>query len=260
MPEEIFIPSKPAANASPAVPDSEAVLPLVNATETASTPDATQTPTQETTKAVLPTPEVSQNWLDSIKQSSQSGFSEPEWAASIVHGRSRHEPLYHARTHNIPVALLHFRSYTPSLLDLFVHFASHAACSLGIPISRPAKLPTQRSLWTVPRSPFVHKKAQENFERRVHKRLVKAWDADPTVVERWVRYLEKNAMPGVGMRIVRWERAPVGVGEKVYIEARKGVRERVVTDKERMKRLGEQIVQKELAPTQTVATTVATSS
>ncbi|TFK51484.1 ribosomal protein S10, partial [Heliocybe sulcata] len=174
-------------------------------------------------------------------------FSEQEWAAKVVHGRSLHEPFYHARTHNIPVALVHFRSYAPSILDLFVHFASHAASSLGIPISRPAKLPTQRSLWTVPRGPFVHKKAQENFERRVHKRVVKAWDADPTVVESWVRYLEKNALAGVGIRVVRWERAPVGIGEKIYVQAMDGVRNRAVTDKEKMKRLGEKIAQEESA-------------
>ncbi|EPQ53194.1 ribosomal protein S10 [Gloeophyllum trabeum ATCC 11539] len=201
---------------------------------------------------------ASQNWLQSLTHAA-GGFSEEKWASTVVHGRSVHEPLYHARTHDIPVATVHFRSYAPPLMDLFVHFASHAASALGIPLSRPVHLPTQRSLWTVPRSPFVHKKSQENFERKVHKRLVKAWDADPQVIERWVRYLERHAMPGVGMRIVRWERAPVGIGEKVLKNAVEGMR---VSDKHKMQALGEQIVKNELASqgTEVVQTPTSASS
>ncbi|KAF8638122.1 hypothetical protein AX17_002421 [Amanita inopinata Kibby_2008] len=145
---------------------------------------------------------------------SQGPFSEEVYAASYVPGRSIHLPFLHPRTRSIPVATIHFRSYHIELLELLTHFTSHAATALGIPISRVVKLPTQRTLWTVPRSPFVHKKSQENFERKVHKRLIKAWDADAEVVERWVKYLRKHALGGVGMRIVRWDRMPLGVGRK----------------------------------------------
>ena len=62
-------------------------------------------------------------------------------------------------------------------------------------------------------SPFAHKKSQENFERRVHKRAIKAWDADPEFVQRCIWYLRKNAMPGVGMKVtVLWGRVPLGIG------------------------------------------------
>lgn len=66
----------------------------------------------------------------------------------------------------------------------------------------------------MPKSPFVHKKSQENFERKVHKRLIKAWDADQEVVDRWLQYVQKHSIGGVGIRIVRWERVAVGVGKK----------------------------------------------
>ena len=46
----------------------------------------------------------------------------------------------------------------------------------------------------------------------MHKRAIKAWDADPEVVQRWISYLRKNAMPGVGMKITVWDRVPVGIG------------------------------------------------
>ncbi|KIY44715.1 ribosomal protein S10, partial [Fistulina hepatica ATCC 64428] len=110
------------------------------------------------------------------------------------------------QTHGIPAATIAFYSYTPALLELFTHFASHAACSLGIPSCHPVPLPKKRTLWTVPRSPFVNKKSQENFERVTHRRLIKAWDSDPQVIDRWFMYLKRHALAGVGMRMVKWER------------------------------------------------------
>ena len=47
----------------------------------------------------------------------------------------------------------------------------------------------------------------------MHKRAIKAWDADPEVVQRWISYLRKNAMPGVGMKVTTWDRIPLGVGD-----------------------------------------------
>lgn len=168
-----------------------------------------------------------------------------------MHGRSFLPAYYHPRTHNIPVALIHFRSYHVSLLNLFTHFTSHAAAALAIPISKTIPLPTQRSLWTVPRSPFVHKRSQENFERRTHKRVIKAWDADDEVVEKWIKYLEAHPLAGVGFRVVRWQRAPVSVGELTM----QAVKDRLLVDMqtrktrsaEKVKELGEKIIQQELA-------------
>ncbi|PPR03600.1 hypothetical protein CVT24_007589 [Panaeolus cyanescens] len=147
-------------------------------------------------------------------------YTEEEYAMTLIHGRSMNPPHFHPRTHDIPVANIHFRSHHPTLLSTFTHFAAHAASSLGIPTSRVIPLPTQRSLWTVLRSPFAHKKSQENFDRKVHKRAIKAWDADPEVVQRWIAYLRKHAMPGVGMKVTVWDRVPLGVGKsKLVMEA-----------------------------------------
>lgn len=174
-------------------------------------------------------------------------MSEQEYAATVVNGRGVRQPYYLPKTHGIPAATLHFRSYHPKLLDFFVHFASHAATALGIPVSKPVHLPTQRRLWTVIRGPFVHKKSQENFERRTHKRAIKAWDADPEVVDMLVQYLEKHLAAGVGLRTVKWARAPVGVGQKTL----EGVVNQLRLDEQlrsqKVKALGEQIVKEELA-------------
>ncbi|KAI8995202.1 ribosomal protein S10 [Trametes punicea] len=174
-------------------------------------------------------------------------LSEPAYAASIVHGRGIRPPHYLPKTHGIPVATLHFRSYHPKLLDFFVHFASHAAAALGIPISKPVHLPTERRLWTVLRGPFVHKKSQENFERRTHKRLIKAWDAHPETVGLLVQYVEKHIAAGVGMRVVQWTRAPVGVGQKTLEAVTGQMRMDNELRAQKVKALGEQIVKEEMA-------------
>ncbi|KAF7795287.1 hypothetical protein EIP86_006441 [Pleurotus ostreatoroseus] len=177
---------------------------------------------------------------------SLEGLTEEQLAATPITGRSLVAPLFHPRTHGIPVATLQLRSYHTDLLALFTDVSAHAAAALAIPLSRPAPLPTRRNMWTVLRGPFVHKKSQENFERRTYKRVIKAWDADGEVVARWVRYLEKNLVPGVGMRVVRWERAPVGVGRKVLGAVREAV-DPEATSREKIRALSEKIVAQELA-------------
>jgi ribosomal protein S10 len=133
------------------------------------------------------------------------------------------QPLTHPRTHSIPVASLHFRSHHHHLLTFQTHFVLHSAYMLGIPVSNPVHLPTQRTLVTVLRSPFVHKKSMENWERRTYKRVVKVWDCRSDVLAGWLAYVERNAVAGVGMRITRWEWASMdmlegGEGQEIKVK------------------------------------------
>lgn len=98
------------------------------------------------------------------------------------------------------VCELHARSFDTEDLDFFLDFALRAAFYLKLPITGIAHLPTRRERWTVIRSPFVHAKSKENFERRTHKRVLKVYDANPEVVEVWLATLRKHAMPGVGLK------------------------------------------------------------
>ena len=77
-------------------------------------------------------------------------------------------------------------------MDFFIDFARRAAFHLSIPCSGTIYLPTQTTRWTVPRGPFVHKKSQENFERKTHKRLLTFKDANKNVIDRLLLYLTKN--------------------------------------------------------------------
>ncbi|RUS16849.1 ribosomal protein S10 domain-containing protein, partial [Endogone sp. FLAS-F59071] len=137
-----------------------------------------------------------------------------------------HTPPRHPATHHIPVCNLHFRSYQVSQLDLYVDFAQRAAYSFGLSCGGPAYLPTQRSMWTLLRSPFIHKKSQENFERRTHKRVLQVRDGGSEAVRRWLGYLKMNAPGGVGMRATIFEYEEIGVGKRMMEEAKKKQRGR----------------------------------
>lgn len=71
-------------------------------------------------------------------------------------------------------------------------------------------LPTRTELQTVPTGPFVHKKSQENFWRKTHKRALKLWDADEESLSVFLEYLRTNAVPGVGIRAQQVLYRPVG--------------------------------------------------
>jgi small subunit ribosomal protein S10 len=66
-------------------------------------------------------------------------------------------------------------------------------------------------LYTVIKSPFVHKKSQENFEKKTHRRLIKVWDTDREVVDKWLRYVKQYVIGGVGMKAQIFEWAELGV-------------------------------------------------
>lgn len=117
--------------------------------------------------------------------------------------------------HGIHVATLHLRSHTTELehLAFFTSFALRAARALGLPTSGVIALPTKTSLFTVPRSPFAHKKSQENFWRKEHKRAIKVYDGNEEIVQAWLAYLRKEAMGGVGMKAQVITYRPVGWGK-----------------------------------------------
>lgn len=85
-------------------------------------------------------------------------------------------------------------------MDLYSQFALQAAKSLKIPTSGVASLPKTEELVTVIKSHFVMKKTQENFKRPTHRRAIKVFDADRDVLDLWLRYINNNSVPGVGIK------------------------------------------------------------
>jgi small subunit ribosomal protein S10 len=64
------------------------------------------------------------------------------------------------------------KSYDHNLLDKSTEKIVQRAKATGAVISGPIPLPTKRSVVTVNRSPHVDKKSREQFQIKVHKRIV----------------------------------------------------------------------------------------
>jgi small subunit ribosomal protein S10 len=75
------------------------------------------------------------------------------------------------------------RAYEHKLLDTSVKQIIDTAMRYDAEIVGPVPLPTERKLYTVNRSSFVHKDAREQFEMRVHKRMIDIINPNQKVVE-----------------------------------------------------------------------------
>ncbi|KAI2697696.1 hypothetical protein CBS147332_8679 [Penicillium roqueforti] len=122
-------------------------------------------------------------------------------------------PLRRKVEYGLPVCDLQLRSYSVRNVEFFTDFAIRAAYYLNLPVSGPVPLPRIVERWTVPRSNFVHKKSQENFERITLRRLVQIKDGNPQAVQAWLAFLRKHAFYGVGMKANVWEHDSLDAGK-----------------------------------------------
>jgi small subunit ribosomal protein S10 len=67
---------------------------------------------------------------------------------------------------------IRLKAYEHSTLDRSAEEIVKTARRTGADVSGPIPLPTRRTVYTVLRSPHVNKKSREQFEIRVHKRLI----------------------------------------------------------------------------------------
>ena len=109
-------------------------------------------------------------------------------------------PLRRQAKYGIPTCDLQMRSYSVRNLEFFADFALRAAYYLKLAAHGPVPLPRSVERWTVPRSNFIFKKSQENFERITLRRLIQIRDGYPETVELWLAFLQKHAYYGVGMK------------------------------------------------------------
>ena len=75
------------------------------------------------------------------------------------------------------------KAYDHASLDHSSDEIVRTAKRTGAKISGPVPLPTKRTVYTVLRSPFIDKKSREQFERRIHKRLIDIYDSNPQTVD-----------------------------------------------------------------------------
>ena len=84
---------------------------------------------------------------------------------------------------NKPRIRIKIRAYDHKLIDQSAKQIVDTAKRTGATVNGPIPLPTEKSKYTVLRSTFVHKDSREQFEMRIHKRLIDILDAGPKTVD-----------------------------------------------------------------------------
>jgi small subunit ribosomal protein S10 len=85
-----------------------------------------------------------------------------------------------AATQKIRIKLKSFDHY---LIDKSAERIVRTVKQTGAMVSGPIPLPTKRSIITVNRSPHVDKKSREQFEMRVHKRLIDIYSSSQRTID-----------------------------------------------------------------------------
>jgi small subunit ribosomal protein S10 len=78
---------------------------------------------------------------------------------------------------------IRLKSFDHNILDKSASDIVRTAKGTGARISGPVPLPTKKTVYTVLRSPHVDKKSREQFETRVHKRLIDILESTPQTVD-----------------------------------------------------------------------------
>jgi len=81
------------------------------------------------------------------------------------------------------IVRLRFRSYDHNLLDRSLKQLVDLLQKEGIEVKGPIPLPTEIKRYTVNRSPFIYKKSMEQFEMRIHKRIIDVINPSQRVLE-----------------------------------------------------------------------------
>ncbi len=75
------------------------------------------------------------------------------------------------------------RAYEHKVLDASVKQILDTALRYDAKVAGPIPLPTEIKKYTVNRSTFIYKDAREQFEMRIHKRVIDILDPSPKVIE-----------------------------------------------------------------------------
>jgi small subunit ribosomal protein S10 len=75
------------------------------------------------------------------------------------------------------------KAYDHKIIDNSARQIVEVAERYGAGISGPVPIPTEIKKYTVNRSTFVHKDSREQFEMRIHKRLIDILSPNPKVID-----------------------------------------------------------------------------
>lgn len=78
---------------------------------------------------------------------------------------------------------IRLKAYDHKVIDQSAKQIVDTALRTGATIAGPIPLPTKKTLYTVIKSPHVYKKGREQFEMRIHKRLIDVLDPTPKTID-----------------------------------------------------------------------------
>jgi len=78
---------------------------------------------------------------------------------------------------------IRLKAYDHKVIDQSAKQIVETALRTGATIAGPIPLPTKKSTFTVVKSPHVYKKGREQFEMRIHKRLIDISDPTPKTID-----------------------------------------------------------------------------
>jgi small subunit ribosomal protein S10 len=78
---------------------------------------------------------------------------------------------------------IRLKSYDHRLIDRYSRQLVDLLLKEGMQIRGPVPLPTEIKRYTVNRSPFIYKDSREQFELRIHKRLIDVLNPSQRVIE-----------------------------------------------------------------------------
>lgn len=90
------------------------------------------------------------------------------------------------------------RAYDHKIIDQSTRTIIETALRSGAKVKGPIPLPTEKSRYTVIRSSFVHKDSRDQYEMRIHKRLIDILDPTPKTVD---ALMSLNLPAGVDVEI-----------------------------------------------------------
>lgn len=78
---------------------------------------------------------------------------------------------------------IRLKAYDHKVIDQSAKQIVDTALRTGATIAGPIPLPTKKTVYTVIKSPHVYKKSREQFEMRVHKRLIDVLEPAPKTID-----------------------------------------------------------------------------
>ena len=88
-----------------------------------------------------------------------------------------------SKEESVPKLRIRVRAYESKIIDASIKQIMDTALRYDATILGPVPLPTEKRIYTVNRASFVYKNAREQFEMRVHKRLLDIVNPSAKVIE-----------------------------------------------------------------------------